>query len=105
MTNTLKTQLNKLTLEQLFIIAQELDCAFWTYEDLKDFAIDKIKDDNIFLATHILNALNEDQEEYYKYDSSMGTLDPIIPITNKKDFIEMLKDYNDEDIKEVLKNY
>ena len=60
MTNTLKTQLNKLTLEQLFIIAQEIDNSFWTYEDLKELAIDKIKDNNIFLATHILNALIND---------------------------------------------
>ena len=105
MTNTLKTQLNKLTLEELFIIAQELDNTFWAYEDLKDFAIDLIKDDNILLATHILNALNSDQEDYYNYDASMGILDTVAPTTTKEDFIDFLQDYNDEDIKKVLKKY
>ena len=105
MTKTLKTQLNKLTLEQLFIIAQDLDSSFWAYEDLKDFAIDKIKDDDVFIALHILNALNDDQEKYYNYDASMGTLDKVAPITTKEEFINYLEDYNDEDIKKVLKKY
>ena len=105
MTNTLKKQLNNLTLEELFIIAQELDHTFWAYKDLKDFAIDLIKDDNILLATHILNALNDYPVEYYNYDASMGTLDEVAPITTKPNFIYFLKDYNDEDIKKFLKNY
>lgn len=105
MTNTLKTQLNKFTLEQLFIIAQELDNSFWAYEDLKNFVVDKIKDDNILVATHILNALYNDQEDYYNYDATMGILDTVAPITTKEEFINYLENYNDEDIKKVLKNY
>ena len=105
MTKTLKTQLNKLTLEQLFIIAQNLDSTFWTYKDLKDFAIDMIKEDNILLATHILNALNSDQENYYNYDVGMGILEKVTPITTKEEFINYLEDYNDENIKKVLKKY
>lgn len=103
MKNTLLKQLNNLTLEELFIIAQELDHTFWTYEDLKNFVVDKIQDDDIFIATHILNALNSDQEDYYNYDASMGILDKVAPITTKEDFINLLKNYNDEDIKKVLK--
>lgn len=105
MNKTLKTQLNKLTLEELFIIAQDLDNSFWAYEDLKDFAIDLIKDDNILLATHILNVLNSDPAQYYNYDASMGILDTVAPITTKEDFIDFLDNYNDEDIKKVLKKY
>lgn len=103
MNKTLEKKLDKLTLEQLFIIAQDLDSSFWAYEDLKDFAIDLIKDDNILVATHILNALNSDQEDYYNYDASMGILDTVAPITTKEEFINYLEDYNDEDIKKVLK--
>lgn len=103
MTKTLEKQLNKLTLEELFIIAQELDNSFWAYEDLKDYVIDLIKDDNILAATHILNALNNDQD-YYNYDATMGTLEDVTPITTKADFIDLLKKYNNEDIKKVLKN-
>lgn len=105
MTTTLKKQLNKLTLEELFIIAQDLDSSFWAYEDLKDFAIDLIKDDNILLATHILNALNDESTEYYNYDASMGTLEEVTPITSKEDFIAYLENYNYEDIKKVLEKY
>lgn len=103
MTKTLEKQLNKLTLEELFIIAQNLDNSFWTYKDLKDFAIDLIKDDDILVATHILNALNDDQEDYYNYDVGMGILDTVAPITTKEEFINYLENYNDEDIKKVLK--
>lgn len=103
MNKTLEKQLNKLTLEELFIIAQELDSSFWTYKDLKDFVVDKIKEDCILLATHILNALNDESAEYYKYDASMGILDTVAPITTKEDFIDYLENYNDEDIKKILK--
>lgn len=105
MTTTLEKQLNKLTLEELFIIAQELDNSFWAYEDLKEFVIDMVKEDNILLATHILNALNNDLVEYYNYDASMGTLDKVAPITTKEEFINYLENYDDEDIKKVLKKY
>lgn len=102
MTKTLKKQLNKLTLEELFIIAQELDNSFWAYEDLKNFVVDKIQEDNIFTALHILNALNNNQD-YYNYDASRGVLAKIKPLTTKNDFIDYLEDYNNEDIKKVLK--
>lgn len=105
MTTTLEKQLNNLELWQLFEVAQNLDSTFWAYEDLKDFAIDLIKDDNILLATHILNALNSDQENYYNYDVGMGVLEKVIPITSKRDFIEILKNYNDEKIEDILQNY
>lgn len=105
MNKNLEKTLNKLTLGQLFDISQEIDGTFWTYEDLKYFAINRIEDDNLNIAIHILNALNDDQEEYYNYDSTMGTLEEVTPITSKKDLIELLKNYYDEDIKEVLKRY
>lgn len=105
MKKTLEKQLNNLTLEELFIIAQDLDNSFWTYKDLKNFVVDKIKDDNILLATHILYALNDDQEDYYNYDASMGILDTVASITTKEEFINYLENYNDEDIKKVLKKY
>lgn len=105
MNKTLEKQLNNLELWQLFEVAQDLDSSFWTYKDLKNLAIDKIKDDYIFVAIHILNALNGEPAEYYNYDASMGTLDGVAPITTKDDFIDYLQNYNDEDIKKVLERY
>ena len=68
MTKTLEKKLNNLTLGQLFDVAQDLDSSFWTYKELKNLAIDNIKDDDILVATHILNALNNDPANYYNYD-------------------------------------
>lgn len=104
MTKTLQKKLNNLTLGQLFDIAQELDNSFWAYEDLKEFVIDMIKEDNILLATHILNTLNDDPTDFYKYDVGMGTLENVAPITTKETMLDYLQNYNDEDIKKVLKN-
>ena len=104
MTKTLEKQLNNLELWQLFEAAQKLDSSFWIYEDLKYFVIDLIKDDNILVATHILNALNSDPANYYNYDATMGMLDTVAPIRTKEDFIDYLENYNDEDIKKVLEN-
>ena len=103
MTKTLEKTLNNLTLEQLFDVAQNLDSSFWTYKDLKNLAIDSIKDNEILVATHILNALNDNPENYYSYDVSMGALEDVTPITSKEDFIDYLKNYNDEDIKKTIK--
>ena len=103
MNKTLEKQLNNLTLEDLFIIAQELDNSFWAYEDLKDFVVDKIKEDCILLATHILYTINYDPAQYYHYNVVNGLFEKVAPITTKNDFIDLLKKYNDEDIKKVLK--
>lgn len=103
MTKTLEKQLNNLTIEQLFDVAQNLDSSFWTYKDLKNLAIDSIKDDEILVATHILNALNDDSVDYYSYDVSMGALEDVTPITSKEEFIDFLKNYYDEDITKTIK--
>lgn len=104
MTKTLEKKLNNLTLEQLFDIAQNLDSIFWAYEDLKDFVVELIENDNILVATHILNALNDELTEYYNYDASMGVFENVTPITTKEYFIDLLKNYYDEDIKKFLEN-
>lgn len=103
MTKTLEKQLNNLELWQLFEVAQNLDSSFWAYKDLKNYVIDSIKDNEILVATHILNALNNDSANYYNYDVSMGALEDVTPITSKEDFIDFLKNYNDEDITKTIK--
>ena len=105
MNKTLEKQLNNLELWQLFEVAQELDHTFWAYKDLKDSTIDDIKNDYLSVATYILNTLHNDPKQYYNYDASRGVLAKIKPLTTKNDFIDLLKKYNDEDIKKVLKNY
>lgn len=38
-----------------------------TYEMLKEFAVSKIEEDNLLIAIHILEAINNDSAEWYIY--------------------------------------
>lgn len=60
-----------------------------TYDSLVDFAIYKIKEQEIFVAIHILSAINENPADYYDYDYCMGTLDTPTPLLVSAD----LEDY------------
>lgn len=56
-----------------------------SYECLKDFAIHHINDDNLFLAIHILNAINNNPADFYHYDYCMGTLQTPSPLLTASD--------------------
>ena len=80
----------------------------WAYENLDDitseemlldFAKEKIDDDNLYMAIHILNAVYNSEESYngyYLYDYSMETLETPTPITCRED-LEHLIDFDEED--------
>jgi len=55
-------------------LSEQNDC-ITSYETLKEFAKKNIDEDNLFLAIHILSAINSCPAEYYDYDFCMGTLD------------------------------
>lgn len=64
-----------------------------TGEDiLKEYAIEKIQDDNFIMALHIINALNENiyDTEWYRYDYSMGTFETPTPIADKEDLEDLI---------------
>ena len=63
-----------------------------TYETLKDFAIHHIKEDNLYLAVHILEALRSYPADYYDYDYCMGTLDTPTPLTLTFDLVDYCED-------------
>ena len=79
----------------------------WAYENLDDlttedmlleFAKQKIDDDSIFMALHVLKAVYESEEaynSYYLYDYNMGTLETPTPVTCKDD-LKHLIDFDDE---------
>lgn len=60
-----------------------------SYDELKNFIIKKINEDMLFVAIHLLQAINEQPSDFYDYDYCMGTLDKPIPLENIND----LKDY------------
>ena len=89
-----KKEWEELTLDEA------IDWANWEYgvneltsEDrLIRFAKEKIDEDNLFLAIHILEAIYNSEEAYngyYLYDYSAGTTSTPTPITCKED----LEDY------------
>lgn len=67
-------------------------------EILKEFAIEKLQEDNFGMALHIINAIYDNPyvTEYYRYDYSMGTLETPTPITDKED-LEDLIFFDDEE--------
>lgn len=70
-----------------------------THEDiLKDFAIDKLQNDDFGMALHIINAIyhNPYNTEWYRYDYSMGRLETPTPITEKGDIADLI-DFDDEE--------
>lgn len=86
-----KIELYKLNFENAASILEQENDQITTYENLKYFAIQNINEDMLFLAIHILEAINNDTAEYYDYDYSMGTLDK--PVSLKT--LEDLEDYID----------
>ena len=83
-----KQELNTLTFDEAIEKLQEENNCITTYNILKEFAINNIDNDNLFIAIHILQAI-QDEYEYYNYDYNMGTLETPTPITSLED----LEDY------------
>ena len=63
-----------------------------SYEMLKEYATEKIEEDNFLVAIHILEALQSDMAEWYEYDYCMGTLQTPSGITDKEDIEHMIDD-------------
>ena len=85
-----KQELNNLNFyEAIDKLEQENDC-ITTIDELKSFAIYNINNDNLFIAIHILQAI-QDEAEYYNYDYNMGTLETPTPITSLEDLEDFCK--------------
>lgn len=87
-----KRDLEEKGFEQAVEELQEQNASITTYDALKDFAIQNIENENLFVAIHILQSINEEQAEYYDYDYSMGTLDTPRAITTLEDLEDYLED-------------
>ena len=85
-----KKELNTLTFDEAIEKLEEENDCITTYSILKEFAIDNINDDKLFIAIHILQAI-QDEADYYNYDYCMGTLEipsPIKSLEDLEDFCE-----------------
>lgn len=73
------------TFEEVMEQLNEEKDGITTYEMLKEFAVSKIEEDNLFIAIYILEAINNDSAEWYIYDYCMGTLQTPSSVTCKED--------------------
>ena len=69
-----------------------------TEDTLKDFAMEKLQNDDFGMVLHIINAIydNPYNTEFYRYDYSMGTLETPTPIMDAEDIIDLV-DFDDEE--------
>lgn len=61
-------------------------------ESLLDFAIYQINEGRLFLARHILDAVDTDYADWYSYDANMGTLETPTAIDNVNDLYDYMED-------------
>lgn len=57
-----------------------------------DFAINQIQNDRLFLARHVLDAVDNEYADFYSYDMSMGTLETPMAITSIEDLYDYVED-------------
>jgi hypothetical protein len=84
-----RAEYEAMTLDELLEWAYEEVNDLTTEEVLIQFAKDKIDDDNLYIAMHVLSAIYNSEgayNDYYLYDYSMGTLETPTPVTCKEDF-------------------
>lgn len=64
----------------------------WYRESLLDFAIYQINEGRLFLARHILDAVDKDYADWYSYDANMGTLETPTAIDDVEDLYDYVED-------------
>ena len=70
-----REQLEKMDYQELIDMCINKVPNFTCYDMLKDYAIEQIENDNLFLAIHILQCIDNYTTQYYIYDYSMGTME------------------------------
>lgn len=91
-----RAEFEEIEFDELIELMYENSYDITREENLKEFAVGKLLDDNFGMALHIINAIynNPYDTEWYRYDYSMGTLQTPSPITDKED-VEDLIDFRD----------
>lgn len=88
-----RKEFEKLSFDEVMCKMMDEQYDITTLDTLKDFAKENIDDGHYFLAAHIIEALKTyDDESWWLYDYSMGTLDTPEPIENKQDVEHLIED-------------
>lgn len=78
-------ELHKLTFDEAIEKLQEETNCITTIDTLKDFAVKNINEDNLFLSIDILQAIENNETNYYDYDYNLGIFDTPTPIKTLED--------------------
>jgi hypothetical protein len=99
-----RTEFEEMDIYDLIEWADENIYEFTDEEMLISFAKNKIDEDNIGMAVHILSAVYESDRAIqgrYFYDYSLGTISTPTPLTCKEDFEDYIS-FEEEDTEEEL---
>lgn len=77
---------------ELIVAVEEISDNIHDRQSLIDLAIYHIQHDNICLARHILNAVDNDWAHWYDYNTGMGTLDTPTAIKSVEDLYDYVED-------------
>ena len=61
-------------------------------ETMIDMVKHEIDEDNLFVARHILDGIDDEYAEWYQYDRCMGTLQPITALKDKEDIEHLIEE-------------
>lgn len=92
-----KDELNKLiadgkTLDDVIYDFEANNDYIVSRDIILDFAINQIQNDRLFLARHVLDAVDKEYADFYSYDMSMGTLETPTAITSIEDLYDYVED-------------
>lgn len=92
--------MKKAELDKLIADGKTLDDVIYDFEFsndeivsrdiILDFAINQIQNNRLFLARHILDAVDKEYADFYSYDMSMGTLEMPTAITSIEDLYDFV---------------
>lgn len=92
-----KDELNKLiadgkTLDDVIYDFEANNDYIVSRDIILDFAINQVQNDRLFLARHVLDAVDKEYADFYSYDMSMGTLETPTAITSIEDLYDYVED-------------
>ena len=89
-------------LDQLVADGKTFDDVIYDFEEdndcivsrdvILDYAIYQIQNDRLYLARHILDAVDTDYADWYNYDASMGMLETPTPVDEVNDLYDYVED-------------
>lgn len=75
----------------IYDFEEDNDCIV-SRDVILDYVIYQIQNDRLYLARHVLDAVDTDYADWYNYDASMGTLKTPTPVDNVNDLYDYVED-------------